>query len=613
MKYCEKCGTPLEDDAVFCGACGEACEGEAPAAQVQEVVEQPPVTQESVQQMPVEQPTAYPAEEEPQPEAKSGALPVILAIATVVLAVIGIVAALMLLNNQFHFFGGDEQETTPTTTTAKKDNVTYTGDLPSGVVMTVDGEEIDEKLYKAMLFDTFSYMYYEQGFYQYEAYGMDVWGSENFVIHGEKVNLEDYIRITAKDSLVRQIVVRDMMKEFGIEVDADELASYEASLEGADAQMAELGFDKASYLKVGTAMLEETTLFYTLYGKDGARAVSEDDLNAQYNSNYMNAYIKAYEASSVTEEQRAELNTMLENSKTATDLQAIFGAGALVAFNGATDDAELGKAIASVEVGSAAIVEYTDGNGKAQVALIAREPIADMGDEERDTCLYLLKFKEYDAEVEERMEKLTVNCDDKLIASISPKDFLQTEEEDENKNDAMSSVGTVTSVTATHYATIVIENYGTIKVALDETTAPITVANFKKLADEGFYNGLTFHRIMDGFMMQGGDPKGNGTGGSDEEIKGEFAANGVENPLSHVRGAISMARGGHSMDSASSQFFIVHEDSVFLDGQYAAFGYVVEGMDVVDAVCAAAKPIDDNGTIPAENQPVITSVTVTEA
>jgi len=146
MKYCEKCGTPLEDDAVFCGACGEACEGEAPAAQVQEVVEQPPVTQESVQQMPVEQPTAYPAEEEPQPEAKSGALPVILAIATVVLAVIGIVAALMLLNNQFHFFGGDEQITTPTTTTAKKDNVTYTGDLPSGVVMTVDGEEIDEKL-----------------------------------------------------------------------------------------------------------------------------------------------------------------------------------------------------------------------------------------------------------------------------------------------------------------------------------------------------------------------------------------------------------------------------------------------------------------------------------
>ncbi|MBR5134693.1 MAG: peptidylprolyl isomerase, partial [Clostridia bacterium] len=106
----------------------------------------------------------------------------------------------------------------------------------------------------------------------------------------------------------------------------------------------------------------------------------------------------------------------------------------------------------------------------------------------------------------------------------------------------MDSVGTVTSVTATHYAVIDIQNYGTIKVALDANTAPITVANFKKLADAGFYNGLTFHRIIENFMMQGGDPNGNGTGGSDEQIKGEFAQNGVENPLSHVRGAISMAR-----------------------------------------------------------------------
>ena len=99
-----------------------------------------------------------------------------------------------------------------------------------------------------------------------------------------------------------------------------------------------------------------------------------------------------------------------------------------------------------------------------------------------------------------------------------------------------------------------------------------------KLAKDGFYDGLTFHRIIDGFMIQGGDPLGTGLGGSDEEIKGEFASNGVENPLSHTRGAISMAR-SQIKDSASSQFFIVHEDSTFLDGEYACFGYVTEGMD----------------------------------
>ena len=158
---------------------------------------------------------------------------------------------------------------------------------------------------------------------------------------------------------------------------------------------------------------------------------------------------------------------------------------------------------------------------------------------------------------------------------------------------------------------IVVKDYGTITVELDGEAAPITVANFVKLAEEGFYDGLTFHRIMEGFMMQGGDPKGNGTGGSDETIKGEFSANGVENPISHTRGAISMAR-AQNPDSASSQFFIVHADSVFLDGQYAAFGVVTEGMEVVDAICEAARPIDNNGTIPADAQPVIESVTVRE-
>lgn len=161
----------------------------------------------------------------------------------------------------------------------------------------------------------------------------------------------------------------------------------------------------------------------------------------------------------------------------------------------------------------------------------------------------------------------------------------------------------------THYAEIDIADHGVITVALYGNDAPISVANFVKLANEGFYNGLTFHRIISGFMMQGGDPNGNGTGGSENTIKGEFSSNGVENTLSHTRGAISMAR-SQNPDSASSQFFICHADSTFLDGQYACFGYVTDGMDVVDAVCEAAQPTDGNGTIPADQQPVITAIRV---
>lgn len=160
-----------------------------------------------------------------------------------------------------------------------------------------------------------------------------------------------------------------------------------------------------------------------------------------------------------------------------------------------------------------------------------------------------------------------------------------------------------------YYADIVIEDYGTITVQLDHETAPITVENFISLAEEDFYDGLTFHRIMEGFMMQGGDPNGNGSGGSDKNIVGEFSDNGYENDLSHTRGVISMARSS-AYDSASSQFFIVHEDSTFLDGQYAAFGYVTEGMDIVDAICTEAEPTDNNGTISAEEQPVITSIDI---
>ena len=162
-----------------------------------------------------------------------------------------------------------------------------------------------------------------------------------------------------------------------------------------------------------------------------------------------------------------------------------------------------------------------------------------------------------------------------------------------------------------HHVEITVKDYGTISVELDADEAPISVTNFVKLAEEGFYDGLTFHRIIDGFMIQGGDPLGTGMGGSDETIKGEFSANGVENNLSHTRGAISMAR-AQNYDSARSQFFIVHEDSTFLDGQYACFGYVTEGIEVVDAICEAVPVTDNNGTVEKANQPVIESIKVND-
>ena len=164
---------------------------------------------------------------------------------------------------------------------------------------------------------------------------------------------------------------------------------------------------------------------------------------------------------------------------------------------------------------------------------------------------------------------------------------------------------------ATHNVTIEIENYGTITAELYGEVAPITVENFVKLAGEGFYDGLTYHLISDGFMIQGGDPRGNGTGGSDQNIKGEFKANGVDNPITHQRGVLSMARSS-AYDSASSQFFIMHQVSPWLDGQYAAFGCVLEGMDVVDAICANTPVTDGNGTVAKANQPKITSIKVTE-
>ena len=187
----------------------------------------------------------------------------------------------------------------------------------------------------------------------------------------------------------------------------------------------------------------------------------------------------------------------------------------------------------------------------------------------------------------------------------------ESKDADQESTDAAQGVLLDTSkeLTGTHHAEIEVKDYGTIEVELDADSAPVTVTNFVKLAQDGFYDGLTFHRIIDGFMIQGGDPEGTGRGGSDETIKGEFSENGVKNDISHERGVISMARSSDP-DSASSQFFIVQSDSTYLDGQYAAFGHVTEGMDIVDQICKAAKPTDNNGTISADEQPVMTSVTI---
>ncbi len=165
-----------------------------------------------------------------------------------------------------------------------------------------------------------------------------------------------------------------------------------------------------------------------------------------------------------------------------------------------------------------------------------------------------------------------------------------------------------------HHAVITVENYGEIKVELDGDTAPITVKNFVELARDGFYDGLTFHRSVEGFVLQGGDPEGNGRGGSGKTITGEFNANGYENNLKHNRGVLSMARLGNDYNSATSQFFIVLSDDAksSLDGLYASFGKVTEGMDIVDKIVKDTPVEDYNGTVKAENQPKITSIVITD-
>ena len=154
---------------------------------------------------------------------------------------------------------------------------------------------------------------------------------------------------------------------------------------------------------------------------------------------------------------------------------------------------------------------------------------------------------------------------------------------------------------------IEVQDYGTMELELYPDVAPITVNNFVSLVKDGFYDGLTFHRIMDGFMIQGGDPTGTGRGGLDKKIKGEFEANGVTNKLKHTRGVISMAR-GNDYDSASCQFFIVHKDRPDIDGNYAAFGKVIKGIEIVDKIINDTKVEDSNGTVLKENQPIISKI-----
>ena len=161
-----------------------------------------------------------------------------------------------------------------------------------------------------------------------------------------------------------------------------------------------------------------------------------------------------------------------------------------------------------------------------------------------------------------------------------------------------------------HYVEISVKDYGKIKLELDADVAPITVTNFIKLVNEKFYDGLTFHRILYGFMIQGGDPNGNGTGGSQEKIIGEFEANGYKNSISHVRGVISMARADGAMDSARSQFFIVHQNAPYLDGNYAAFGKVVSGMFVVDEIAKISPADTRSGLVARSDQPIIESIRV---
>ena len=188
--------------------------------------------------------------------------------------------------------------------------------------------------------------------------------------------------------------------------------------------------------------------------------------------------------------------------------------------------------------------------------------------------------------------------------------FAGCGENNSNKDDvSVPDINETKLLSGLHHAEIKVKDIGVIKLELDADTAPITVTNFVNLANAGFYDGLTFHRVIEGFMIQGGDPKGNGTGGSNQSIKGEFSSNGVENDLKHTRGVISMARSSDP-NSASSQFFIMHAAAEHLDGSYAAFGWVTEGMAVVDKIATETPVTDNNGTVKDGSKPVIEYIKV---
>ncbi len=207
-----------------------------------------------------------------------------------------------------------------------------------------------------------------------------------------------------------------------------------------------------------------------------------------------------------------------------------------------------------------------------------------------------------------RAEAVTVvnRLDDIIIQTIETLEKEQAAAEEAYNQAIQESIMTYTDIPKGHpKVTMTMENGKKIELELYPEYAPQTVANFVKLAKDGFYNGLTFHRIVDGFMAQGGDPNGNGTGSAQHTIKGEFLANGFDkNTLSHTRGVISMARSSH-MDSASSQFFICYDDAPFLDGQYAAFGKVTKGMEVVDAFLKTPRTANRMGEVSIPEEPVV--------
>lgn len=574
MRSCVHCNAPLENDAVLCNQCGQAADG------------QPSPTDDGVLQPPIE-----PLDEPPAPEKPRVPLAAWISAGVAVLAACGVLLAAIFMVPAIN------QPPVPTVPTMTEETA-----------MIVDDVAVSRESFMAHLFINYQYMY-QSGLYQYEYYGLDMWEMTfSYGDSGEKLPLADYLIAITKDEVRRSVAVEKLMAQYGITLSQEDIDEVAASVKDADAEdMASYGFDKQTYIDACLYMNKaEQTLFYTLYGEGGAKAIPAEELSAFYADNFVSAYCKPYYTESMTDATQAQLADWLMQYQNGTPVSELFTDSERFDTNTLETDEAFIEMVKGVTVGEGKIVPYTDKNNLSYTVLVVRMPLEEAGEEDREMCMYGLRFEEFDAEIETLADSYAVQYNDSWFTLCDPQCFDASQNEEEPD---LSHVGTVSTVTPTHYAEITVEHYGTIKVALDANTAPITVQNFIDLSEQGFYNGLTFHRIIEGFMMQGGDPNGNGSGGSENTIKGEFAYNGVDNPLSHVRGAISMAR-SNAYDSASSQFFIVHQNSTSLDGQYAVFGYVVEGMEIVDAICEAAEPTDNNGTIPAEQQPVIDRVIV---